>query len=67
MLIRQDGSCTGTIGGGCTEMYVTAHALQMMKEGSCTQQILDVDITTETASDEGMVCGGRIQLLLQSV
>ncbi len=65
MLVRQDGSITGTIGGGCTEMYVIQQALYMMEKTTRTLHILEVNITPETASEEGMVCGGRIQVLLQ--
>ena len=67
MLIREDGSCAATIGGGCQEMYVTEQALQMIREGASSPRIIEVDMTPETASEEGMVCGGTVQVLLQPV
>ena len=67
MLIREDGSCAATIGGGCQEMYVTELALQMIREGASSPRIIEVDMTPETASEEGMVCGGTVQVLLQPV
>ena len=57
----------GTIGGGCLEGSVIAKARRLLMTGGAGPVILDVDISTETAEDEAMVCGGRIKVLLEAV
>ena len=57
MFIRKDGVLTGTIGGGCLEAKVIDQARQMMAAEQ--HHVLDwIDMTSESAEEEGMVCGG---------
>lgn len=67
MLIWEDGTLLDTIGGGCAESDVIAKALQMMRQDRETFQICMVDMTREAAEEEGMVCGGRIEVMLERV
>ena len=67
MVIFPDGKTMGTIGGGCMEAEVISHALMMLRTGDRNTQIYSVDMTNESAEDEGMVCGGIIDVMLEGV
>lgn len=67
MLIYRDGRCVGTIGGGCMEARVIQSA-RLMAEGESEQaRICHVDMTGNEAEDEGMVCGGEVDVFLEIV
>jgi xanthine dehydrogenase accessory factor len=67
MLISRTGDIVGTIGGGCIEGNVIAKGRRMLLEDEHKPVVMEVDITKDTAEDEGMVCGGKIQVLLETV
>ncbi len=67
MLIYEEGSTVGTIGGGCAESKIIQKALCMMRAETAAFQICQVDMTAEEAEDEGMVCGGVIEVMLELV
>lgn len=46
----------GSIGGGCAEAAVLTEARLMI--GSGRFKVFHVELTAESAEDEGMVCGG---------
>ena len=65
MVIGQDGSLTGTIGGGCMEAEVIQAARQMLANDASDYQIKEVDMTAASAEEEGMVCGGTQLVYLE--
>lgn len=67
MLILPDGHAIGTIGGGCVEADVMRRARMMLTspQDFPSVQLIEVDMTAEAAEDEGMVCGGIIEVLLE--
>lgn len=65
MIIGQDGSLTGTIGGGCMEAEVIRTARQMLANDVSDHQIKEVDMTAASAEEEGMVCGGTQLVYLE--
>ena len=67
MLIMEDGTTVDTIGGGCVESEIMQKALLMMRQGRPKFQICRVDMTMEAAEDEGMVCGGVVEVMLESI
>ena len=67
MLICPDGKCIGTIGGGCAESNILQKALVMLRADEEAARIYHVDMTGSEAEDEGMVCGGVIDVLLEIV
>ena len=67
MLIMEDGSITGTIGGGCVESEVMQKALLMMRKGEPVFQLCKVDMTADDAEEEGMVCGGVVEVMLEMI
>ncbi len=68
MLIRSDGSCIGTIGGGCAEANVCTYARSRMMTGEALAEVYPVDLTlSDDVENEGMVCGGVIDVFLETV
>lgn len=67
MLVLSDGQCIDTIGGGCMEAEVRNRALRLMKHPEKKTEVCEVDMTAMDAEEEGMVCGGRIEVLLEKV
>lgn len=67
MLILQDGRCIGTIGGGCVEADVIRSARMMLDGQDLAAQLLHVDMTGDAAEDEGMVCGGVIDVMVEII
>ncbi len=67
LLIRSDGHCIGTIGGGCMEAGVFTHAREMMAAGISRPELYFVNLTAEDAREEGMVCGGTAEVFMEPV
>ena len=67
MLIKKDGGIVGTIGGGCIEGSVIAKGRRMLLDEEHRPAVVEVDMSNESAEDEGMVCGGRVKVLLEIV
>lgn len=67
MLILPDGSCVGTIGGGSVEAKVLAEGLRMLGDGEKKPQLFHADMSGTIAEDEGMVCGGVVDVLLEVI
>lgn len=67
MLIRRDGSLVGTIGGGCVENDVVRTARELLDEGSFAPQLIQVDMSGADAEDQGMVCGGTIEVWVECI
>lgn len=67
MLIYKDGTTTGTIGGGCVEAEICTKARMQLMEEDSSPELCMVDMTGQDAEEEGMVCGGIIEILLERV
>lgn len=65
MIVFGDGRTLGSIGGGCSEGEVITIARDIIKNGG--YKIHDVDMTGYIAEEEGMVCGGVMKVLIQSI
>ena len=63
MLVYRDRRIVGSIGGGCSEAAVIGIAQQIIGTGRYCLQT--VDLTAEIAEEEGMVCGGIMQVLIE--
>lgn len=67
-LFLRDGSFVGTIGGGKAEHDIMVKVEEILKSNDNIEPyLLHVDLTDDEASIEGMVCGGRIEVLLELV
>lgn len=65
MLVMPDGACVGTIGGGCVEAKVLQKALCMLRSGEKRPKLYHIDMTGSDAGEEGMACGGEIEVFLE--
>src|SRR6185312_11576534 len=63
MLVFSDGSQAGTLGGGCVEAEVKRRALAILAEGSA--QIISFMLDNDYGWDDGLICGGRMQVLVE--
>jgi xanthine dehydrogenase accessory factor len=63
MLVYADGRIMGSIGGGCREAEVIISSRSIIgAKRFCTHEI---DLTTDIAEEEGMVCGGVMTVLIE--
>lgn len=65
MIAFYDGRTIGSIGGGCSEADVITKARDIM--GSNEFLIVHVDMTGDVAESLGMVCGGTMEVLIESL
>jgi xanthine dehydrogenase accessory factor len=65
MLVRDDGSIAGTIGGGCVEADVWQAAREVME--SEKPRTLTFDLNQDPKYDTGLVCGGTLEVFIEPV
>jgi xanthine dehydrogenase accessory factor len=63
MLIREDGSIAGTIGGGCVEAEVWNAAREVMETGKARR--LQFSLGQDAAYDNGLICGGQLEVFVE--
>ena len=65
MLVRDDGSIVGTIGGGCVEAEVWQAAREVME--SEKPRTLTFNLNNDPKYDTGLVCGGTLEIFVEPV
>src|SRR6202162_3006126 len=65
MLVRDDGTIAGTIGGGCVEAEVWQAAREVME--SERPRTLTFDLNQDPKYDTGLVCGGTLDIFIEPV
>jgi xanthine dehydrogenase accessory factor len=65
MVVFADGRSVGTIGGGCVEAEVSRLARRAIDERKVTTA--SFDLTADMVGEDGLACGGRMQLLLEPI
>jgi len=65
MLVHADGRLVGTIGGGCLEAEMTWRAREAIEGGR--PRLVSYDLTPEQAGEDGLVCGGRMQVFIEPI
>lgn len=65
MLVFPDGSQSGTLGGGCVEAEVKQRALRLLDRGR--RDILTFHLDNDYGWDDGLICGGRMRMLVDPV
>ncbi len=65
MLVRDDGSISGTIGGGCVEAEVWQAAREVME--SEKPRTLTFNLNNNPKYDTGLVCGGTLEVFVEPV
>jgi xanthine dehydrogenase accessory factor len=62
LLIASDGQFSGSVSGGCVEGAVIEAAGELLRGGRSTT--LSYGVSTETAWEVGLPCGGKIEIFL---
>src|SRR5690349_13770598 len=65
MLVRDDGSIVGTIGGGCVEADVWQSAREVMEEEK--SRTLTFNLNQNPKYDTGLVCGGTLDIFIEPI
>lgn len=65
MLVRDDGSIAGTVGGGCVESDVRKGAMEVMRDGK--PRTFNFNLDQQPDDDNGVVCGGSLQVFVEPV
>ncbi len=60
MLVRDDGTMLGTLGGGCIEADVVACARMVLSDGESRSMSFEL-----TEKEGGMVCGGTVTVFIE--
>src|SRR5438105_10421161 len=65
LLVRDDGSMIGTIGGGCVEAEVWNAAREVIETEK--PKHLSFNLGQEAAYDNGLICGGQLDIFVEPV
>src|SRR5437764_1843644 len=65
MLVREDGSVAGTIGGGCVEAEVWAAAKEVMHNEAPRKMVFNLN--NEASYDNGLICGGTVEIFVEPI
>ena len=66
LLVRQDGSGVGTLGGGCVEGDIWFAAQQLLKNVG-PSQFREYQLNEDLAAEEGLVCGGSMYFMIDPI
>jgi xanthine dehydrogenase accessory factor len=65
MLVREDGSAMGTVGGGCVEADVWAAAKEVMQKETARKMVFHLN--NEATYDNGLICGGTVEVFVEPI
>jgi xanthine dehydrogenase accessory factor len=65
LLVREDGSIVGTIGGGCVEAEVWTAAREVIQTEQPRR--LTFNLGQDAAYDNGLICGGQLDVFVEPV
>jgi xanthine dehydrogenase accessory factor len=65
LLVREDGSMVGTIGGGCVEAEVWNAAREVMETER--PRHMNFSLGQDAAYDNGLICGGQLSVFVEPV
>ena len=65
MLVREDGSIAGTIGGGCVEAEVWNAAREVMETHQ--PRHMNFALNQDAAYDNGLICGGQLNVFVEPI
>jgi xanthine dehydrogenase accessory factor len=65
ILVREDGSMIGTIGGGCVEADVWTAAREVIETEK--PKHLTFNLGQDAAYDNGLICGGQLDVFVEPV
>lgn len=65
ILVRDDGSIVGTVGGGCVEAEVWSVAQDVMREEKPRR--LHFNLNSQPEYDNGLICGGSLDIFIEPI
>jgi xanthine dehydrogenase accessory factor len=65
MLVREDGSMAGTVGGGCVEAEVWAAAREVIRTEAPRKMVFNLN--HEASYDNGLICGGTLEIFVEPI
>jgi xanthine dehydrogenase accessory factor len=65
LLVREDGSTAGTVGGGCVEAEVWAAAREVIQTEQPKR--LTFDLGQAATFESGLICGGELEVFVEPV
>ena len=65
MLVHEDGSIVGTIGGGCVEADVWAAAKEVLVKETPRKMVFHLN--NEATYDNGLICGGTLEIFVEPI
>ena len=65
LLVREDGSMLGTVGGGCVEAEVWTAAREVLETDK--PRHLNFSLGNDAAYDEGLICGGQLNIFIEPI
>ena len=65
MLVREDGTISGTVGGGCVEAEVWAAAKEVMHKEAPRKMVFNLN--NEASYDNGLICGGTLEVFVEPI
>jgi xanthine dehydrogenase accessory factor len=65
LLVREDGSMVGTIGGGCVEAEVWNAAREVIETEK--PRNMSFSLGQDAAYDNGLICGGQLEVLVECI
>ncbi len=65
MLVRDDGTIAGTVGGGCVEAEVWAAAKEVIRNEQPRK--MTFNLNNEATYDAGLICGGTLEIFVEPI
>ncbi len=65
MLVHEDGSMAGTVGGGCVEAEVWAAAKEVIRAEAPRKMVFNLN--HEASYDNGLICGGTLEIFVEPI
>jgi xanthine dehydrogenase accessory factor len=65
LLVREDGSMVGTIGGGCVEAEVWNAAREVIATNK--PRHMSFNLGQDAAYDNGLICGGQLDIFVECI
>src|SRR3978361_616286 len=65
LLVREDGSLVGTIGGGCVEAEVWNAAREVIETEK--PRTMSFSLGQDAAYDNGLICGGQLEVFVECI
>jgi xanthine dehydrogenase accessory factor len=65
LLVREDGSMAGTIGGGCVEAEVWNAAREVIQTEK--SRSMSFSLGQDAAYDNGLICGGQLEVFVECI